>query len=68
MADAHTLMKYLPPYDLDRIKYLALNNHVSFDEICTYYKINKNELKNLMRFLLNDHDYLNWKKIYKRSN
>ena len=67
MADAHTLMKYLTPYELDHIKFLAHNDHIPYDEISNYYKIDENELKNLMKFLLNDHDFLNWKKIYKRN-
>jgi hypothetical protein len=67
MADAHTLMKYLTPYELDHIKFLAHNDHIPYDEISNYYKIDENELKNLMKFLLNEHDFLNWKKIYKRN-
>ena len=67
MADAHTLMKYLTPYELDHIKFLAHNHHIPYDEISNYYKIDENELKNLMKFLLNEHDFLNWKKIYKRN-
>ena len=30
--------------------------------------INKNDLKNLMRFMLNDQDYLKWKKIYNKTH
>ena len=30
-------------------------------------EIDESDLKNLMRFLLNDQDYLNWKKIYKKN-
>ena len=67
MADAHTLMKYLTPYELDHIRFLAHNDHIPYDEISNYYKIDENELKNLMKFLLNEHDFLNWKKIYKRN-
>jgi len=67
MADAHTLMKYLTPYELDHIRFLAHNDHIPYDEISNYYKIDENELKNLMRFLLNEKDFLNWKKIYKRN-
>ena len=67
MADAHTLMKYLTPYELDHIRFLAHNDHIPYDEISNYYKIDENELKNLMRFLLNEQDFLNWKKIYKRN-
>lgn len=50
MADAHTLMKYLTPYELDHIRFLAHNDHIPYDEISNYYKIDENELKNLMRF------------------
>ena len=67
MADAHTLMKYLTPYELDHIRFLAHNVHIPYDEISNYYKIDENELKNLMKFLLNEHDFLKWKKIYKRN-
>ena len=67
MADAHTLMKYLTPYELDHIRFLAHNDHIPYEEISNYYKIDENELKNLMRFLLNEQDFLNWKKIYKRN-
>ena len=67
MADAHTLMKYLTPYELDHIRFLAHNDHIPYDEISNYYKIDEDELKNLMRFLLNEQDFLNWKKIYKRN-
>ena len=67
MADAHNLMKYLTPYELDHIRFLAHNDHIPYDEISNYYKIDENELKNLMRFLLNEQDFLNWKKIYNRN-
>lgn len=67
MADAHTLMKYLTPYELDHIKFLAHNDHIPYDEISNYYKIDEVELKNLMRFLLNDQDFLNWKKIHEKN-
>ena len=59
MADAHTLMKYLTLYELDHIRFLAHNDHIPYDEISNYYKIDENELKNLMRFLLNEQDFLN---------
>jgi len=67
MLDVYNLMKYLTPYELDHIRFLAHNDHIPYDEISNYYKIDENELKNLMRFLLNEQDFLNWKKIYKRN-
>ena len=67
MADTHTIMKYLTPYELDHIKFLAHNDHIPYDEISNHYKIDEVELKNLMRFLLNDQDFLNWKKIHEKN-
>ena len=67
MLDVYNLMKYLTPYELDHIKYLAHNDHIPYEEINNHYKIDESDLKNLMRFLLNDQDYLNWKKIYKKN-
>ena len=67
MSSIHSLMKYLTPYELDHIKFLAHSDHIPYDEISNYYKIDENELKNLMKFLLNKQDFLNWKKIYKRN-
>ena len=64
MSDVYSLMKYLTPYELDHIKFLAHNDHIPFREINAHYKIDEEDVKNLMRFLLNDQDYLNWKKIY----
>ena len=43
------------------------NDHIPYEEINNHYKIDESDLKNLMRFLLNDQDYLNWKKIYKKN-
>ena len=67
MADIYSLMKYLTPYEFDHIRFLAHNDHIPYDEISNHYKINENDLKKLMRFLLNDQDYLNWKKIEKKN-
>ena len=67
MADIYSLMKYLTPYEFDHIRFLAHNDHIPYDEISNYYKIDENDLKKLMRFILNDQDYLNWKKIEKKN-
>ena len=67
MADVYTLMKYLTPFELDHIKFLAHHDHIPFEKINSHYKIDKKDVKNLMRFLLNDQDYLKWEKIYKKS-
>ncbi|GIR65248.1 MAG: hypothetical protein CM15mP70_03550 [Pelagibacteraceae bacterium] len=67
MLDVYNLMKYLTPYELDHLKHLAHNDHIPYEEINNHYKIDESDLKNLMRFLLNDQDYLNWKKIYKKN-
>ena len=67
MANVYSLMKYLTPYELDHIRFLAHNDHIPYDEISNYYKIDENDLKKLMRFILNDRDYLNWKKIEKKN-
>ena len=67
MADVYTLMKYLTPFELDHIKFLAHRDNIPYKEINSHYKINEKDVKNLMRFLLNDQDYLNWKKIYKKN-
>lgn len=67
MTDVYSLMKYLTPYELDHIRFLAHNDHIPYDEISNYYKIDENDLKKLMRFILNDQDYLNWKKIEKKN-
>ena len=67
MADIYTLMKYLTPFELDHIKFLAHHDHIPYQEISSHYKINEMDVKNLMRFLLNDQDYLKWKKIYKKN-
>ena len=67
MSDVYTLMKYLSPYELDHIKFLAHNDEIPYSEINSHYKIDEEDVKNLMRFLLNDQDYLNWKKIYKKN-
>ena len=67
MANVYSLMKYLTPYELDHIRFLAHNDHIPYDEISNYYKIDENDLKKLMRFILNDQDYLNWKKIEKKN-
>ena len=56
-------MKYLTPYELDHIKFLAHNEEIPYQIINTQYNIDRNDVKNLMRFMLNDQDYLNWKKI-----
>ena len=67
MTDVYSLMKYLTPYELDHIRFLAHNDHIPYDEISNHYKIDENDLKKLMRFILNDQDYLNWKKIEKKN-
>lgn len=67
MADVYTLMKYLTPFELDHIKLLAHHDHIPFEKINSHYKIDEKDVKNLMRFLLNDQDYLKWEKIYKKS-
>ena len=67
MLDVYNLMKYLTPYELDHLKQLAHYDHIPYEEINNHYKIDESDLKNLMRFLLNDKDYLNWKKIYKKN-
>ena len=67
MSDVYSLMKYLTPYELDHIKFLAHNDEIPYQIINSQYKINKNDVKNLMRFMLNDQDYLKWKKIYNKS-
>ncbi len=67
MLDVYNLMKYLTPYELDHIKHLAHYDHIPYEEINSHYKIDESDLKNLMRFLLNDQDYLNWKKIYNKN-
>ncbi len=64
MSNVHTLMKYLTPYELDHIKFIAHNDEIPFQVISNQYKIDRTDVKDLMRFLLNDQDYLNWKKIY----
>ena len=67
MSNVHTIMKYLTPYELDHIKFIAHNDEIPFKVISNQYKIDKSDIKDLMRFLLNDQDYLNWKKIYKKN-
>ena len=67
MSDVYTLMKYLTPYELDHIKFLAHNDEIPYSKINSHYKIDEEDVKNLMRFLLNDQDYLNWKKIHKKN-
>lgn len=67
MADVYTLMKYLTPFELNHIKFLAHHDQIPYKEINSHYKINEMDVKNLMRFLLNDQDYLKWKKIYKKN-
>ena len=67
MSNVHTIMKYLTPYELDHIKFIAHNDERPFQVISNQYNIDKSDIKDLMRFLLNDHDYLNWKKIYKKN-
>jgi len=67
VLDVYNLMKYLTPYELDHIKHLAHYDHIPYEEINNHYKIDETDLKNLMRFLLNDQDYLNWKKIYNKN-
>ena len=61
-------MKYLTPYELDHIKFLAHNAEIPYQIINSQYNINKNDVKNLMRFMLNDQDYLKWKKIYNKTH
>ena len=67
MSNVHTIMKYLTPYELDHIKFIAHNDEIPFQVISNQYNIDKSDIKDLMRFLLNDQDYLNWKKIYKKN-
>ncbi len=62
MSDVYSLMKYLTPYELDHIKFLAHNDEIPYQIINSQYKINKNDVKNL------DQDYLKWKKIYNRTH
>ena len=61
-------MKYLTPYELDHIKLLAHNDEIPYQIINSQYNIDKNDVKNLMRFMLNDQDYLKWKKIYNKTH
>ena len=56
--------------DKDKIEILTglfKSLDMPYEEINNHYKIDESDLKNLMRFLLNDQDYLNWKKIYKKN-
>ncbi len=68
MSTIYSLMKYLTPYELDHIKFLAHNDEIPYRAINTQYRIDKNDVKNLMRFMLSDNDYLNWKKIYNKNS
>ena len=73
MSDVYSLMKYLTPYELDHIKFLAHNDEIPYQIINSQYNIDKNDVdkndvKNLMRFMLNDQDYLKWKKIYNKTH
>lgn len=67
MSNVHSIMKYLTPYELDHIKFIAHNDEIPFHVISNQYKIDKSDIRDLMRFLLNDQDYLNWKKIYNKN-
>ena len=67
MSNVHTIMKYLTPYELDHIKFNDNNKEIPFHIISNQYKIDKSDIKDLMRFLLNDQDYLKWKKIYNKN-
>ena len=68
MSDVYSLMKYLTPYELAHIKCLAQTDEIPYQIINSQYNINKNDVKNLMRFMLNDKDYLKWKKIYNKTH
>ena len=46
MSDVYSLMKYLTPYELDHIKFLAHNDEIPYQIINSQYKINKNDVKN----------------------
>ena len=43
MSDVYSLMKYLTPYELDHIKFLAHNEEIPYQIINTQYNIDKNE-------------------------
>ena len=51
MSDVYSLMKYLTPYELDHIKFLAHNDEIPYQIINSQYNIDKNDVKNLMRFI-----------------
>ncbi len=53
MSDVYSLMKYLTPYELDHIKFLAHNDEIPYQITNSQYKINKNDLKNLMFIIHN---------------
>ena len=50
MSDVYSLMKYLTPYELDHIKFLAHNDEIPYQIINSQYKINKNDVKNKLSF------------------
>ena len=68
MSDVYSLMKYLTPYELDHIKFLAHNDEIPYQIINSQYIINKNDVKTLKRFMLKDQDYLKRKKIYNKTH
>ena len=47
MSDVYSLMKYLTPYELDHIKFLAHNEEIPYQIINTQYNIDRNDVSQI---------------------
>ena len=56
MSDVYSLMKYLTPYELDHIKFLAHNDEIPYQIINSQYNINKNDANTWIDIIENNID------------
>ena len=67
MSDVHRLINYFTQDDMVQIADMAMNANVTFDQIKDRYKINKQELNEIMEFIC-DRDYYNtWRETSDKS-
>ena len=61
MSDVHRLINYFTQDDMVQIADMAMNDNITFDQINDRFKINKQELNEIMEFIC-DWEYYNvWK-------
>ncbi|MDA9163038.1 DUF2805 domain-containing protein [Alphaproteobacteria bacterium] len=68
MSDVHRLINYFTQDDMVQIADMAMNDDVTFDQIKDRFKINKQELNEIMEFICDREYYNAWKETSDKSD